>query len=94
MTAETAVRVRIQGRVQMVGFRFWAMDQAALLNLRGWVRNRVDGSVEAVFAGAEDTVAEMVRRCWRGPYSARVERVEQTPEPGEVGPGFHLAPTA
>ena len=93
MTDETAVRVRIEGRVQMVGFRFWALDEATALGLRGWVRNCTDGSVEAVFAGAGPAVAAMVRRCNRGPSYARVTRVEETPEEGAVAPGFHLAPT-
>ena len=93
MTDETAVRVRIEGHVQMVGFRYWALDEATALGVRGWVRNRIDGSVEAVFAGAGPAVAEMVRRCRRGPYSARVERVHESPEEGAVAPGFHLAPT-
>ena len=94
MTNETAVRVRIEGRVQMVGFRYWALDQATALGLRGWVRNRIDGSVEAVFAGAEPAIAEMVRRCHRGPAFARVARVEEIPETEPVGPGYHIAPTA
>ncbi len=93
MAAETAVRVRIEGRVQGIGFRYWAIDQAAVLGLRGWVRNRIDGAVEAVFAGPGEAVAEMVRRFHRGPYSARVEGVEESPETELVGPGFHLAPT-
>ena len=93
MTNETAVRVRIEGRVQMVGFRYWALDEAATLGLRGWVRNRTDGSVEAVFAGPSEAVAGMVRRCRRGPSYAHVTHVEETPQEGAVGPGFHLAPT-
>ncbi len=92
-TAESAVRVRIEGRVQGIGFRYWTIDQATVLGLRGWVRNRIDGSVEAVFAGAAQAVAEMVRRCHRGPPYARITRVEETEEPGAVGPGFHVEPT-
>ncbi len=94
MTEETAVRVRIEGRVQGIGFRFWTVDQAAALGLRGWVRNRIDGDVEAVFAGPPEAVAEMVRHCRRGPAYARVERVAEDPEANPVGPGFHVAPTA
>ena len=94
MAQEAAVRVRIEGRVQMVGFRYWALDRAAVLGLDGWVRNRGDGSVEAVFAGAAETVAEMVRGCRRGPPMAAVERVVERAEEGAVRPGFHLMPTA
>ncbi len=94
MTDERVVRVRIDGRVQGIGFRCWTVDQAAALGLRGWVRNRIDGGVEAVFAGPPEAVAEMVRHCRRGPAYARVERVDEDPEADPVGPGFHVAPTA
>ena len=96
MTDETAVRVRvrIEGRVQGIGFRFWASDQAVELGLGGWVRNRFDGGVEAVFAGPRAAVAEMVRRCQSGPAYARVDHVAEEPETEPVGPGFHIAPTA
>ena len=70
------------------------VDQAAGLGLRGWVRNRIDGGVEAVFAGPPEAVAEMVRHCRRGPAYARVERVDENPEADPVGPGFRIAPTA
>ncbi len=96
MTAEkgdTAVRVRIEGRVQGVGFRYWVLDEAVVLGLDGWVRNRFDGSVEALFAGPAEAVREMVRRCHEGPPVARVTTVHESPEDGEIGPGFHAAPT-
>ena len=57
------VRVHIKGRVQGVGFRYWTEGVATGLGLSGWVRNRRDGSVEAVFSGPTDTVAEMLERC-------------------------------
>ena len=91
---DTAVRVRIEGRVQGVWFRAWTAEQAQALGLSGWVRNRRDGSVEAVFAGPEQAVREMVARCWRGPPAARVERVSEQPETVEVPSGFQLLPTA
>ena len=93
MADETAVRVRIEGRVQGVGFRYWAIDRAVAMGLGGWVRNRIDGSVEAVFAGPEPAVAEMLRSCRRGPSFARVERVAEELESGAVEPGFHALPT-
>jgi acylphosphatase len=73
----TAIRqVTIRGRVQGVGYRAWVDHQARNHNLEGWVRNRRDGSVEALFAGPEAIVSEMVARCRRGPSTARVEAVE------------------
>ena len=91
---ETAVRVRIEGRVQGVWFRAWTAEQAQALGLAGWVRNRRDGSVEAVFAGPEQAVREMVARCRRGPPAARVERVREESETEPVPSGFQLLPTA
>jgi len=73
----TAIRqVTIRGRVQGVGYRAWVDHHARNHNLEGWVRNRRDGSVEALFAGPEDIVSEMIARCRRGPSTARVEAVE------------------
>ena len=69
-------QVTISGRVQGVGYRAWVEHQARNHNLEGWVRNRRDGSVEALFAGPADVVSEMVARCRRGPSSARVEAVQ------------------
>ena len=94
MTNRTAVRVRIEGRVQGVGFRYWAIGQAAALALDGWVRNRRDGGVEAVFAGPSEAVAEVLRRCRRGPSPARVDHVAEEPETDPVEPGFRALPTA
>lgn len=68
-------RVEIRGRVQGVGYRAWVEYQARRHGLDGWVRNRVDGSVEALFSGPEDVVADMVASCRRGPSSARVDAV-------------------
>lgn len=67
--------VTISGRVQGVGYRAWVDEQANSRGLEGWARTRRDGSVEAVFAGAEDVVADMVSACGRGPFSARVDAV-------------------
>jgi acylphosphatase len=68
--------VMITGRVQGVGYRAWVDHQARNHNLEGWVRNRRDGSVEALFAGPPVLVSEMVARCRRGPSSARVDAVQ------------------
>lgn len=71
--------VMIRGRVQGVGFRYWTMREAIRLGLAGWVRNRRDGSVEALFVGPADVVAEMMAHCRRGPEIARVDGIEDQP---------------
>ncbi len=87
----TKARVVIKGRVQGVGFRYWTQDQARHLGLDGWVRNRRDGSVEALFAGPEATVREMLAACWRGPTFARVTAVTEEEAEDENAPiGFHI----
>jgi acylphosphatase len=73
----TAIRhVIIRGRVQGVGYRAWLEYAALGRGLEGWVRNRRDGAVEAVLAGAPDAVEAMVAACRRGPPLARVEAVD------------------
>lgn len=67
--------VIVTGRVQGVGYRAWTGDQAILLGLQGWVRNRRDLTVEAVFAGPADAVMQMIELCKRGPSPARVDDV-------------------
>lgn len=83
LPTESSVRVLITGRVQGVWFRGWTVEQARARGLRGWVRNRTDGSVEAVFCGPVDLVDEMVESCRMGPPSADVTRVlrEICPKP-------------
>lgn len=76
---EVVRQVVIRGRVQGVGFRYWTMREAIRLGVGGWVRNRRDGSVEALFAGAAEAVAEMAARCRSGPEFARVDEIEDQP---------------
>ena len=90
---EKAVRVVIEGRVQGVWFRGWTIDEAQRRGLRGWVRNRRDGAVEALFAGEAAQVDDMVRACRRGPPAARVENVGVHPAE-DPGNGFRHLPTA
>jgi acylphosphatase len=66
----------IRGRVQGVGYRAWVEHRARAHGLEGWVRNRQDGSVEAVLAGPDHEVADFIDRRRRGPSTARVEAVE------------------
>ncbi len=70
-------RVVIRGRVQGVGFRAWTEVTALECGLEGWVRNRRDGSVEALFAGSAAAVAAMIEHCRCGPPGARVDAVDQ-----------------
>jgi len=72
----SAKRVRIYGRVQGVAYRAWAVGRARGLGLQGWVRNRSDGSVEALLLGPEKAVSEMIKACREGPRAARVQRVD------------------
>jgi acylphosphatase len=72
-------QVTITGRVQGVGYRAWVEHRARAHDLEGWVRNRHDGSVEALFAGPADAVDDMVAVCRRGPSSARVDHVVDEP---------------
>ncbi len=72
-------QVRITGRVEGIGYRAWVEHRARSHDLEGWVRNRRDGSVEALFAGPETVVADMVAECRRGPPSALVDGVADEP---------------
>ena len=74
--SQTIRRVVVRGRVQGVGYRAWTEDTAILNGLDGWVRNRRDGTVEAVFAGSLEAVEGMIEACRRGPESAQVEAVD------------------
>ena len=73
--SERSLQLRITGRVQGVGYRAWALGEARRLGLRGWVRNRRDGSVEALVTGDENSVEAMIMACRGGPRLARVEEV-------------------
>ena len=88
-----AVHVVVSGRVQGVFFRSWTVGRAELRGLDGWVRNRSDGTVEALFAGPVEAVDHMLEACWRGPdYSTVTDvRVEPAEDPGPTG--FEQRPT-
>ena len=96
---EVIRRVVIRGRVQGVGYRAWVDRHARRLGLQGWVRNRRDGSVEAVFEGTEDIVIDMIVSCRSGPPSARVDEVAEeeahVDTSGQRRPGeaFSVLPT-
>ncbi len=99
MSARVVRHVVIRGRVQGVGYRAFTEDAALDHRLAGWVRNRRDGGVEAVFAGPAEAVAKMVETCRRGPPGARVDAIEQrqaTPDELALcgGARFVVLPTA
>lgn len=73
--------LRITGRVQRVGYRYWFLDRAESLGLTGWVRNRVDGSVEAAIQGTEASVAQMIADAGDGPPASRVDLVLPSDHP-------------
>ena len=83
-------RVVVHGHVQGVFFRDTTRREAARRGVAGWVTNRPDGAVEAVFEGPADAVEEMVRFASSGPRGADVERVETSEEPPEGLRGFDV----
>jgi acylphosphatase len=92
-------QVTIRGRVQGVGYRYWVEQQARARGLEGWVRNRRDGRVEALFAGPPDVVSGMIALCRRGPAAARVDAVQEEQANAEAlrlrrpGERFSVLPT-
>lgn len=87
-------RLRIRGRVQGVFFRNWTADRARSLGVRGWVRNRLDGSVELAAYGAEEAVEALTAACRTGPPAARVDRIDIEPLEDEGPPsGFRVEAT-
>ena len=92
-------QVTIRGRVQGVGYRAWVENRARAHGLEGWVRNRRDGSVEALLAGPAEVVADLITRCRRGPSTARVDAVAEEPVNAEAlnlrraGERFSVLPT-
>lgn len=82
--------VVVTGRVQGVSFRAWTRQQAEARGVSGWVRNRVDGSVEAILAGPDAAVEALITALHEGPAAARVEAVQVTDAEAPSGIGFHI----
>jgi acylphosphatase len=89
-------RLAIRGTVQGVGYRYAMREQAMRLGVGGWVRNRADGSVEAVVHGEPHAVDALIAWARRGPRAARVRELDVEPAEaqGETYTGFELRPTA
>ena len=90
MSAIRTVHVRISGLVQGVGFRAWTERQAAELGLSGWVRNRPDRDVEALFCGPTESVEAMLAVCRQGPRHSRVDALEVLDEAAAVAGPFTI----
>jgi acylphosphatase len=88
-----ARHLRIEGRVHGVGYRDWLVREASRLGLYGWVRNRRDGSVEALIAGDEAAVRSLLSLCRRGPVLARVDRITESFAEPPTEPGFRRMPS-
>lgn len=88
------VKSRIRGQVQGVGFRAWVQREAGRRGIRGWVRNRTDGSVEALFSGANEDVIDMMMACYLGPPGSKVTEVVSDPCKEDPGEGFEVRETA
>ncbi len=84
-----AKRLVIAGRVQGVGYRAWMVYKAGQLGISGWVRNRPDGTVEALIAGEVASVEELSRLCRRGPRMATVSSIDEDLAEPPDDPGFH-----
>ena len=93
------MRLTVAGRVQGVGFRVFVARAARARGLRGWVRNRRDGTVEALVAGTSEAVAALLAAVRSGPPGSRVDSVQtaavtDSPElRARIGQGFSIAPT-
>ena len=89
----SAKHLVISGRVQGVGYREWMIDQANALGLSGWVRNRRNGTVEALVYGDTAAVEELLRLCRLGPRLAEVVEIAEELADPPASPGFRLLPT-
>lgn len=88
-----SIHLIISGRVQGVGYRMWVHEQAFALGLSGWVRNRRDGTVEALICGDAISIKDMLARVRHGPLGARVDPVFETEWDGDVPDGFEVLAT-
>jgi acylphosphatase len=83
-----SVSAIIRGRVQGVFYRAWTKKTADRLGLAGWVRNREDGTVEALFSGPADRVDDMIAQCRKGPLGARVDEIATVEAQAPTEHGF------
>ena len=93
MSDRIARRLRVHGKVQGVFYRGWTVETARSLGLNGWVRNRIDGTVEVLAVGSEEQVAKLIECCREGPPAARVDDIMVEETSGIVADGFTQKPT-
>jgi acylphosphatase len=89
----TTLRVRVEGFVQAVGYRHFAIEEATRLGLDGWIRNRTDGTVEVLISGPTKAVEAFVAAAMRGPTGSRVKNVELHNAEPPAERGFHRRPS-
>ncbi|MEA2755188.1 MAG: acylphosphatase [Aliidongia sp.] len=94
MTGEPALRLIVQGHVQRVGFRWWAVETARRLGVRGWVRNRADGSVEILAIGPVAQLNALAEACRSGPAAAKVAAMRRDAADDDGTMGFEQLPSA
>ena len=90
----TTMRVRVEGKVQGIGFRAYTVRQAIALNLKGWVRNRADSTMEAFVTGEVKDVERFVQSCMKGPEGARVTNIDLFSDTDPGSEGFIELPDA
>jgi acylphosphatase len=91
--SRAAAILRVEGRVQGVGYRWWAVGEAERLGLSGWARNRADGSVEILAIGDPAAIAALERACAAGPPAAHVLAVRRNPGEDDGSHGFRQRET-
>ncbi|MDB5378566.1 MAG: acylphosphatase [Rubritepida sp.] len=89
----TASLIRVAGRVQGVGYREWLVREARRNGISGWVRNRSDGTVEALLSGERDALQAVLSACRRGPSAAQVTSIEESFAEPPAEPSFIRKPT-
>ena len=90
MATILSVRLVISGRVQAVAYRAWTVQEARRRGLAGWVRNRRDGTVEALLHGESRAIDDLTRACRHGPALARVDKVHAEPAEWDGAEGFRI----
>lgn len=89
----THMRLRIEGRVQAVGYRNFIIAEAQRLGVDGWIRNRSDGTVEALASGETKAVEALITACMRGPAGSKIDNVELHNSKAPEEKGFHRRPS-
>lgn len=92
-TSTTTLKLKIEGFVQAVGYRNFAMDEARKLGLDGWIRNRSNGEVEALVSGPDEAVNAFITACAKGPAGSQVKGIGMEKADPPTEKGFHRRPS-